>query len=479
MNKTIEKNFIFNILKTITTILFPLITFPYATRVLGVDNIGKVQYCTSIINYFVLIATLGIGIYGVREGSKYKNDIVEFSLFFKELMIINTISMLVAYSLLAIFVFFFFKESYLILLLICSLLILFQSYSIEWLYQVYEDYHYISLRATFINIITLIVMILFVKKPEDYLIYALISVFSVGGSFIFNIINARKYIVLKTNRKLKLKRHIKQIMVIFGVVVASSIYLNLDTVMLGAMVGTTAVGLYVVAVKLQNVVKTIISAIINVLFTRLSNYLGNNMMEQYQKLLDKGIHLIIMITIPASIGLFLVSKQTILLLSGIEYINASFASEVLSLNLFFSVVDGILYYQILLPHGMEKSASKSTIIGALSNIILNFIFIPYFSYKGAALTTLISEIFVFINLYRYSSKCVNLKNIFIYTKKFFILSIPMILWCLVINILVKSIFLNLVLCIMGGTTIYIIMLLIIKDEIVIKELNKIICNYRK
>ena len=474
MNKTIKENFIFSILKTLTTIIFPLITFPYASRILGPANLGKVQYCSSIISYFILIATLGINIYGVREGSKYKNNRNELNKFFKEILLINTISMIISYLLLFIYIILFFKEPYIILLLISSLLIFFQSYSIEWLYQLKEDYVYISLRAIIMNIISLILLFVFVKDKNDFILYGAINVISVGGSFVFNVLNSRKHIDYRQKTKLELRRHIRPILIIFSISAASSIYLNLDNVMLGSIIGTTAVGLYSVAVKLQHVIKNIISAITNVLFSRLSHYIGNNKKNDYMYLFNKGIHLIIMLIIPISIGMFIVSREIVYLFGGEKYIVVDYATKILSINLFFSVINGLLYYQVLLPFGKEKEAAISTIIGAFSNIILNFLFIPKYSYLGAAFTTLVSEIIVFINLFRYSRKCIKIDFIFNYIGKFLLLSIPMIIYCMIINRYISNSIINLIINVIGGGFIYITLLLMSNDCLIVDIKNKLI-----
>ena len=187
--QSISKNFIFNLLKTLMSIIFPLITFPYASRILGVDNLGKVQYCNSIISYFSLISTLGISIYAVREGSKYKDSPSKLNKFCKEILLINSISTAFAYTVFCIFMIFFFKYSYYMLMIVCSFTLFFNTYSIEWLYQIKEDYKYISIRAFVIQIISLLFLFIFVKTPSDYVKYAFIYIISSSGNFIFNFWN--------------------------------------------------------------------------------------------------------------------------------------------------------------------------------------------------------------------------------------------------------------------------------------------------
>lgn len=470
--QSISKNFIFNLLKTLMSIIFPLITFPYASRILGVDNLGKVQYCNSIISYFSLISTLGISIYAVREGSKYKDSPSKLNKFCKEILLINSISTAFAYTVFCIFMIFFFKYSYYMLMIVCSFTLFFNTYSIEWLYQIKEDYKYISIRAFVIQIISLLFLFIFVKTPSDYVKYAFIYIISSSGNFIFNFWNSRKYIKLFKKTDIEIKKHIRPIVTIFGVSLASSIYMNLDTVMLGAMKGTVAVGLYAAAVKISQVVKTLINAFSNVLFPRLSNYLGNNKVNEYKLLLYKGIRIMLMFTIPAGIGMCMLSEEIIVILSGNSYVQANIASKILAINIIFSIIDGFIYYQILLPFGKEKIASICTFIGSILNLSLNFILIPLFSYNGAALTTLVAEFVVFIGLFYYSNKLINLiiiiKNIF----KYAFFSIPIIIWCIFVKLYFNDLLKLMFFAIIGSVIFYSLTLILFKDKLFIEMYNE-------
>lgn len=471
--KKLSMNFLFNLLKTLMSLIFPLITFPYASRILGVDNLGKVQYCNSIVSYFSLIASLGITIYAVREGSKYKNDTYMLSKFSKEILIINTISTIISYILFIIFVKFFFHNDYYILIIVCSLSIFFTTYSIEWLYQIKEEYKYISFRSFLIQILSLLLLFLFVKSPQDYILYAFVNVLGASGNFIFNIFHAKDFINIFCKSKIEISKHIKPIFTIFGISIASSVYMNLDSVMLGAMQNTIAVGLYTAAVKIVQATKTLISSLSNVLFPRLSNYLGNNKLDEYKKLLFQGLRGIILITVPSAIGMCMLSKEIIIIFSGLSFSEAKLASQILSINVIFSIIDGALYYQILLPFGKEKFASLSTFIGALINLILNFVMIPYFSYNGAALTTLVAEFCVFLGLFYFSNKLMNVSIIVKYIAAYTLYTIPIIIFCCFIKTMFNSPILIIVVSIVGSICLYSLTLLITKDTIFLEAISTI------
>lgn len=320
---------------------------------------------------------------------------------------------------------------------------------------------------------SLIFLLLFVKSKNDYYIYAIILVASTTGNCFFNLFNARKYIDFSVKNELNIKKHIKPIMIIFGTSLATSIYLNLDTVMLGALKGSFAVGLYTASVKVVQAVKSLINSISNVLFPRLSNYLGTKKIKEYKILFYNGLRGIIVVTLPSAIGLCMLSKEIIYLFSGIEYIQAWKSSMILAINIIFSVIDGALYYQVLLPFGQEINATKCTILGAVSNLILNFIFIPFFSYNGAALTTLISEFIVFLGLMHFSNKSISTVNIIRYLVKYSLLCLPIILICIVIKLFFNSAILIIVVSFIISAIVYFLELIALKDKMVFIVLNKL------
>ena len=411
-NKSLKINIFFNMLKALMHIIFPLISFPYAARVLGVDNIGKVQYCNSIVSYFILFAGLGIANYATREGTKYRGNRSELSKFAKEVLSINIISTVISYGVLFVVAEAFLRD-YLSLLIICSFLIAFTTFSIDWIYQIEEDFVYISIRTIAIQFLSLIALFLFVKKADDYIIYTAITVVANGGNCIFNWVHSRKYVDwFDKPEKLDYKQHIKPILLIFSISISASIYLHLDSVMVGAMRGDHEVGLYSAATKLVTVVKSVITSISAVLLSRLSFYAHKNDELKYKTLLKNSINCVLMVAMPCGIGLAILRKEILLLFCGKEFMDAAFASLILSINLIFSVIDGMLYNQVFLPLKLERQASIATIAGAIISFVLNYFFILKWGFSGAAVTTLISECVVFIILSSFASRRVNIRELF-------------------------------------------------------------------
>ena len=196
--KSLKLNMILNATRGIVSVLFPLITFPYVSRVLGIENIGRYNYSNSIISYFLLISGLGIGGYAIRDGSAFRRQRDKLNQFANEMFTINVISTVISYILLlaTAFVFPGMKE-YWLLLAILSIQIILKTIGIDWLYSIYEDYLYITLRGIAFQILSLIMLFCFVHTAEDLNVYALITVIANAGSSILNYIHARKYVNLK------------------------------------------------------------------------------------------------------------------------------------------------------------------------------------------------------------------------------------------------------------------------------------------
>lgn len=402
--KSISINLIANGIKTLMSVLFPLITFPYASRVLGAAGIGKVNYATSIISYFSMFAALGISTYAIREGARIRDDKEKFSKFAKEMLNINLFTTLIAYGVLLIFLCLPILKNYKILLIILSGTIVFTTIGMEWLFVIKEEYAYITKRAILFQFLSLILLFLLVRSKEDYGWYAALTVISSGGSAIWNLVYSRKLVNWRQKITPEYKKHLKPIFLIFGTSIASSIYMTMDTTMLGAMSGDKATGIYTAAVKINTVVSTLIGTISSTILPRVSYYIGNGLKKEYEKLMQSSMDLLMMIAMPVAIGMMCTSDILILLFSGAEFLPGSTAAKILSAKVVIAAINRVLAYQICIPYKRDKEVLLSTSGGALFNLIANAALIPIWGVNGASIATFFSEVVVFIILFRYTHK---------------------------------------------------------------------------
>ena len=281
-NTSLKLNFIMNALLTMSQFIFPLITFPYVSRILLPEGTGKVSFATSVISYFAMFAQLGIPTYGIRACARIRDDKEKLTRTVQELFIINFTMSLISYLALfgAIILVPRLRQDK-ILFLIVSLTILFNAIGMEWLYKALEQYTYITIRSIIFKFIALILMFLLIHQKNDYVIYGGISILASSASNIFNFIHVHKYISLKPVGNYNFKRHLKAVAVFFAMSCATTVYTHLDTVMLGFMATDTDVGYYNAAVKIKTILVSIVTSLSVVLLPRASYYVEHNELEKF------------------------------------------------------------------------------------------------------------------------------------------------------------------------------------------------------
>lgn len=409
--KSIALNAFFNILKTCASIIFPLITYPYVVRILNVSDMGDIEFARSIINYVGLVAGLGISTYAIREGAKVREDKKKFNHLANQLFSINVIMTVVALGVLVTLVCFIpYLKAYQRLLTIFSIITVGSTFVVDWINSIYEDFVYITIRNVVIQFIGLILMFLLIKDDGDYLIYAGILAFSSAGAAIPNWIYIRKYCKLRFTFHCDWKKHIKPILLIFAINVATIIYVNVDSTMLNVMKGSYDNGIYSAAVKVYNIFKNVVAAIIIVTVPRLSALSNKDNKEESMKLMKTIFNVVLFLVLPLCLLCGLLSKEIILFLAGKKYIKAVGALAILSISLCFSSLASFMTTSVLLPNGKEKAILKASIISAAVNFVLNFIMIPKFSYIGAAITTMIAELIMFIVSYASAKDYIDLST---------------------------------------------------------------------
>ena len=391
-----KKNLVLNAIKTLTTILFPLISLPYATRVLGKGGLGDVTYAESIVSYFALFAALGIVAYGTRELAKKRQDAQQANQLISELMLINVVTALIAYAALAVFIQLPSFNTYVALLWVQSSIILCNALGAEWYFTATENYLYVTVRAVIFQVLALIMLFCFVKTEQDVIFYAAVNIFATAGSGIINFFYLCRHVQFQPLKSLHLKQHIKPILIIFSTNLASTIYLNLDTVMLGYMINTQEVGLYTVAVRIVRAISMLFACISTVILPRVTYYLGQGQKDKFDALIYKTLNFILLLAIPSGLGLISISEPLVTWFGGSGFTQAYRIVSVLAFSVIFSALNRVFAWQILVPYNREKEVFYSTAAGAVVNFVLNLFFISRWGAVGAAATTVISEFVVFL-----------------------------------------------------------------------------------
>lgn len=392
VEKSLKENAFFSMLGEFITLLFPLITFPYASRILLPDGIGIVNFVNSIVSYFLIFASLGISTYGIREIAKIRNDKLAMVIFFKEVYLINFICSIIAYILFIASLFIIPKfYEYRNLLLICSIKILIATWGFDWFFSAMEDFAYLTTRSFIFKIISIAYLFIFVRTKDDIGHYVFFGLINTIGAMFCNILRINKYIDIKIKIKYQLKRHVKPIIVFFGMTLVTSIYNILDSTMLGFLSTNTELGYYSASTKLSHMVLSVLAGLTAVLLPRLSSYISKNDMTSFNEICKKCACIISLLGIPISFGLFLLSKPFILLLTGQNYMPAITVMQMMTPIVVIISFGSLIGVQILPALGKENISLISYIVGATINIILNAILIPKFGAFGAAIGTVCAE----------------------------------------------------------------------------------------
>ena len=442
----------------------PLITYPYITRTLSVNSLGLVNFSSSIVNYFILLAGMGYSTYAIREGAKCREDKEKFQVFANEVFSMNIITMIS--SLLLLFIVVFISKSNYVIYTILSLQIVFSTIGQDWINTVYEEFVYITGRTILFQICSVLFLFLFVKNPDDIIGYSFFIVFATIGANIANYFYIKNFCNLRFTIHIKYKNHIKPILLLFFSSVASTIYTNLDVTMLGIIKGDYQVGIYSTSLKIYNMIKQMVIAFIFVYEPRITNSLYASD-GKYSALAKDLIEKLFMFIIPTICGTVLLSKDIIYLLAGAKYAGSANVLVVLSIGLVFPILAYFYMHIFIIPYQKELNLVICSMTGAFADAILNSVLIPHFGTIGAAVSTVIAEMFVMVFAIGFSYKA-RIKLLGIkYIVQLILGAFGMSCSIILLQRSIDNLLLRLLICTLVGGIIYIVLLLIERNNQVI------------
>lgn len=477
---SIKRNTILNIMKSLMTVVFPLITFPYISRVLGAENVGKINFGNSIVSYISLIATLGVATYAVRECSKVRTDKDKLSKIASQIYSINIVSTLIAYIILFILLIFVKPfENYRQLIIIQSSVVLFTTLGTDWINTAMEDFKYITYRSFVVQIVSLVCMFIFVREPDDYMRYALICVLSSSGGYLINMFYRKKFCTIRFTLDCNINKHLPPILLMFSLILTQTIYVNSDMTLLGLFRGDYEVGLYSVSVKIYTIVNTLVASIAFVVMPRMSELFARKDYKEINNLIRYTLNCIVTLGLPCIVGINVITKEIIEIIAGNEYMGATISLHILTIALLMSFLGGILSNVIMLPSGREKICLKVSLISAVVNVVFNIFLIPLYGLNAAAATTALAEM---VGL------CIMITKIekeIIIDRVSKIVVAPLIGCGLIIfvgligNMLVNDMLLRTVFIMGGSVVAYLSCLIIFKHEFTMEILNPVINKLKK
>ncbi len=476
MAQSVKVNYILNLINTGTQMLFPLITFPYVCRVIEADGVGQINFFQSIISYISLFTCLGIPMYAIREIARDRSDVIQMNRTAMEILLLHSMLTLVGYAIVAILCLTIPQIQVNIpLFLILSLTIFFTAIGCEWFYQGIEDFKYITIRGLIIKTVSVVLLFIFVKSKTDLLYYGCYTVFGVLGGNIFNFFRLRKYIHRENIifSELHITRHIKPVLKVFSFYVVTSIYLQLNTILLGFLKDALAVGYFAAATKVVQMLLRLAACLGSVMMPRASHLIAENRENEFNHLIQKSYDFTLAISLPITIGLIFCASSLIMVLCGAKFDSSILPSQIIAPTILMVAISNVFGIQVLYPKGKINIVTLCCGIGAIADLILNLCLIPFFSYIGTSIAYLGAEIATTVSMYFIGRRYIPI----IYFKKS---HLTYVLGCVVmafalygVSLLQLSSLSTLVLQGCCGLLVYFIVLCVCKDEMLVQLLSKI------
>lgn len=390
---SIKKNFIYNILYQLLSILLPLVTIPYVSRVIGSDGIGKYSFTYSIVYYFMIFAMLGLNNYGNRMIAKNRDDITNRSKIYNEIRGMQILTTAISF-LCYIILIFFIPAEYRLLSFIQLFHLMSCFFDINWFFYGMENFKIALYRNSIIKLISLLLIFVFVKQKNDVWVYTLILSVSTLLSQLIPHFYIKKYII---NVKIDFKNIRKHIIPCFKLVlpvIAVAIYKFMDKTMIGIFSNMKEVGFYENAEKILNVPTTIISALGLVMLPRMTNLYSKEENKKAYQMIEKTMEFSMFLCFPMVLGLISVSKEFISIYLGLEFNKTYVLLNLLSITCLFISWGNVIRTQFLIPKEKDRDFIISAFLGAIVNFLLNIVLIRIYQSIGACFATIIAEFVV-------------------------------------------------------------------------------------
>lgn len=390
----IKKNFIYSTILTVSNYIFPLLTYPYVSRILGVTNIGICNFVDSIINYFVLFSMMGVSILGTREIATHSGDSQKQGKVFSSLFVINGIATLImlAILLVSIYVVPEFRE-YKDLMYIGAAKLVANLFLVEWFFRGTENFKYITKRTIFVKCLYVASVFIFVKTADDYPIYFLLVSMMVIVNAAINFPYACSKIKFSLS-EINIVPHIKPFFTMGCYMLLTSMYTSFNVAYLGFVSTPEQVGYYTTATKIFGIILAIYSAFTGVMMPRMSALYAEGNIDEFKRLINKSIQLLFSFAIPAVIFTMIYAPEIIYLISGDGYEGAYLPARIIMPLILIIGYEQVLVIQILMPTKQDKAILTNSILGATVGIIANLILVKYLQSTGSAIVWVLSEITV-------------------------------------------------------------------------------------
>ena len=477
-SKSVKKNYLYNVTYQILTMLAPLITTPYVSRVLGAENIGTYSYSASIVSYFTLFASLGTASYGAREIAYTQDDRKKRTTIFWNTEILSCISTLICIVIyLAISMLF---RDYHIIYFIFLMNIVSVAFDISWVFQGMEEFGFIVSRNIIFKILNIAFIFGFVKNRNDLVLYTvgmtlipLISTFTLWP-FLSKMIDKPSY------KSIHPFSDIKTVCSMFIPTIAISVYAVLDKTMIGLYTDTRIEnGYYEQATKLSKTALTLVTSLGTVMIPRIGFYYKKNDIDSVRHYMYRSYRFVWLLGIPLCLGLISISSNLVPWFYGQDFLEVSKLLNVLSFLILAIGINNVTGMQYLMPTGRQNTFTFTVVIGALVNFVLNNILIPKCYSIGAAISSVVAETIIAIIQLIIVREEINPVSIIYCSFKYWIAGIGMFFSLYYIEKYLHSSIINTVVMICVGVLFYEAILLILKDSFFLNQIKSVLVKIKR
>ena len=472
MKKSVTKNYIYNLAYQILIIILPIITTPYISRVLGVENIGIYSYTLSISAFFILFGSLGVALYGKREIAYLQKDKKQYTIAFWEILILRIITMTI--SLIIFGLTFARNGEYQVYFRILILEIVANCIDISWLFQGLEEFKKTVIRNMLVKLISVVCIFVFVKTRQDltkYFIIYVLSIFIGNGSLWFYL---PRFLVKVRINELNVKKHFKPTFNLFLPQIAVEVYTILDRTMIGLIINDKSeVGFYDQSQKIIKMLLTVITALGTVMLPRIANNFANGKKKKINKYMKKSFNMVFFLSFPMIFGIISVSAIFVPKFFGEGYEKVAILMNVISPIILFIGLSNVIGTQYLLPTKRQKEFTISVVCGAVINFIINMSLIWNYGAIGASIGTVIAEFAVTVIQIYFVRKDFNILKIIKSARNYLLASGIMFVVCLIINNIVRKPYFSMALQVAIGGIVYLTILIILEDKFVFGIIDRI------
>ncbi len=473
--KNIKLNYVYNLIYQVLILILPLITTPYLSRILGAENIGIYGFTLSISSYFILFGSLGISMYGQREIAYVQDDVVKRTKTFYEILFVRFITMFISMVLFALF--FCIKGNFVVYYRLLLLELVANTLDISWFFQGMEEFKKTVSRNLVVKILSVVCIFAFVKEASDLYIYFIIYVLSLLIGNLSLWLYLPKFIKNCKLSDINMKRHLLPIISMFVPQIAIQIYTVLDKTMIGVILNDMVeVGYYEQAQKIVKIILSVVTAMGIVMVPRISNLYKKNDKKQISNYLSKIFNFVWFLASPLLFGLIAVSSKVVPWFFGIEFEKVIYLICILAFLIYAIGFNNVIGVQYLISTNNEKVFTKSVIFGAIINFILNIIFIKLFGAIGACISSVIAEtsILIYQIVYISKNKDFEVKIIFNNCYKYIFAAIIMCFVTYLVGYRMQPVILTTVIQVIVGGLTYFILLIIFRDQFLLKYLKQIL-----